>query len=272
LAYHNIVPRGERAVGDRSLHLSQDAFADQLDELCDTHAVIGLEEAFDPVTSAAPRAVVTFDDGYLGTLTAGVDELKARGLPATVFVNPGALGWEGFWWDRLADPRTGELSPRVREHALDSLGGRQEEVLAWARSEGIAISVPPEHARPGSAVQLSRSADYLGLWLGSHSWDHSRLPALEKTQIHDQMDRTLHWLKAGFARVSRWISYPYGCQSDSVAAAAARFHRGGLLVSGGAIPARQTPPDPFRTPRVNIPSGVSRSGFVLRLAGWRARG
>lgn len=57
LAYHNIVPTGERAVGDRSLHLSQRAFAAQLDHLAATHDVVGLEDAIRaPAPAGARRA------------------------------------------------------------------------------------------------------------------------------------------------------------------------------------------------------------------------
>ena len=43
IAYHNIVPKGERAAGDLSLHVDQDVFSQQLSILMDTHDVVGLE-------------------------------------------------------------------------------------------------------------------------------------------------------------------------------------------------------------------------------------
>jgi hypothetical protein len=42
LAYHNIVPTGQIVAGDRSLHLTQARFAEQLDALMRTHDVIPL--------------------------------------------------------------------------------------------------------------------------------------------------------------------------------------------------------------------------------------
>src|SRR5690349_11770100 len=143
LAYHNIVPRGERADGDGSLHLSADVFGQHLDALLESHDVVSLTE----VTVARegggrPRAAITFDDAYAGAVKAGLAELRSRGLPATIFVAPGRLGRQTFWWDALADD--GAVPPRVREYALEMLAGQQERVLAWAATAGIRRRVPSE--------------------------------------------------------------------------------------------------------------------------------
>ena len=104
LAYHNIVPAGERAVGDVSLHVDQRTFGDQLDWLLESRTIVRLGEALgrparDPREA---QVVITFDDAYRGTMTAGMEELSRRDLPSVVFVPTGLLGTEGFWWDRIA--------------------------------------------------------------------------------------------------------------------------------------------------------------------------
>ena len=269
LAYHNVVPRGERAAGDRSLHIPQAAFGEHLDRLGETHRFVSLEEAFDR-DQAGPRAVITFDDGYAGALSAGMEELKSRDLPATVFVNPGALEWEGFWWDRLADPGSGELPASIREHALRRLGGMQEHVLAWARSQGLAVATVPEHARPASLDRLMETAAWPRITLASHTWEHTCLPEIPGDRALDQVERSLSWLRARFAKTSDWIAYPYGMSSPAVRDLASRFHRGGLLVTGGIVSTVRSPSDLFQVPRLNIPSGLTREGLVLRLAGWVA--
>ena len=52
----------------------------------------------------SPDAVaLTFDDGYVDNLTAGLPRLAAADVPATVFLATGYLGRdEAFWWDELA--------------------------------------------------------------------------------------------------------------------------------------------------------------------------
>ena len=48
LAFHNIVPRGETAVGDASLHLPQEAFGRLLDSILETHEVVPLPATLEP--------------------------------------------------------------------------------------------------------------------------------------------------------------------------------------------------------------------------------
>jgi len=269
LAYHNIVPEGESPVGDRSLHLPQRAFAEQLDRLLETHTVVRLDQLLSTGAEASrPQAVITFDDGYVGALTAGVEELARRQLPATFFVNPGALDWEGFWWDRLADPRTGILPDPVRGHALASLGGRQLQILTWAANTGLGLHPLPEHARAASLPHLHAVAAASGVSLGSHSWSHPCLRSLSEEELHQELTAAREWLADHFPSACGWISYPYGHHSEQVEGIAARFHDGGLRVSGGIARAGSfSEPERYRVPRINIPSGVSGEGFILRLAG-----
>src|SRR5690606_35559597 len=76
LAYHNVVPEGESAAGDRSLHLPVADLRSQLDRLTRTHDVVPLASLLDPgVERNRPRVAITFDDAYRGAITCGVDEL-----------------------------------------------------------------------------------------------------------------------------------------------------------------------------------------------------
>jgi len=63
-----------------------------------------------------------------------------------------------------------------------------------------------------------------------------------------------------------WLSYPYGLASRTVeAAAAAAGYTGALALGGGwFVPARV---NCYAVPRVNVPSGLSLNGFVLRTSG-----
>jgi len=266
LAYHNIVPDGAEPAGDRSLHLPQRAFAAQLDRLVETHEVIRLEDLHLPADAGArPRAVITFDDGYMGALTDGVEELEKRGLPATFFVNPGALEWDGFWWDLFADPESGELPPGFREHALDSLGGRQELILEWARNLGMTPSALPANARPASIDQLLRIGAQSLFTLASHTWSHPNLTSLEEEELRSELERSRHWIRERAGSSSEWITYPYGLASELVMRVTGEIYGGGLLVSGGAADADGIRRKPHAVPRINVPSGLSGEG--LRLAG-----
>jgi peptidoglycan/xylan/chitin deacetylase (PgdA/CDA1 family) len=270
LAYHNIVPDGEEAVGDRSLHLPRRRFAEQLDRLLDSHDVVELDAVRQPgatASGAKPRAVITFDDGYLGALTAGVDELRERELPATFFVNPGALEWEGFWWDLFADAESGELPAGFREYALDSLGGRHELIVDWARIRGMTPAALPPHARPASTDHLLRIGSDSLFTLASHTWSHPNLAALEEEELRLELERSRDWIREHAGSSSGWITYPYGLASELVMRVTGESYAGGLLVSGGAAGADWIRRKPHAVPRINVPSRLSAEGLVLRLAG-----
>jgi peptidoglycan/xylan/chitin deacetylase (PgdA/CDA1 family) len=268
LAYHNIVPHGAELAGEWSLHLPQRDFSDQLDLLCETHSVVDLASALnDHGSHDRPRAVITFDDGYAGALTAGVDELAKRRLPATFFVCPGALQWSGFWWDLLADASTGLISPPIRERALAKLAGDQHRILQWARENGLEVQRLPPHCRIGSIEEL-RTADEHGLFsFGSHSWGHGSLPSLSEDELRDDLERTRRWLAAHVRHHTGWISYPYGLTSPRVERIGNQLHRGGLTLAGVLCRLPLGAPTRSQVPRVNVPRGISLYSFRLRLLG-----
>ncbi|HEX7049629.1 MAG TPA: polysaccharide deacetylase family protein [Longimicrobiales bacterium] len=276
LAYHNIIPDGAAAGGDTSLHLARDAFARQLDRLERTHEVVPLGALFAaPSTSRRPRAVITFDDAYQGALTAGIEELGRRGLPATIFITPAFIGGRSFWWDALAHPTEG-LADHVRRHGLEALCGRDEMVRRWAVAHGLPVNTVPAHQTAATEAQLSAAAAIPGITFASHTWSHPNLSRLTGPELDDELARPLAWLRARFDNVLPWISYPYGLSSPEVRARAqALGYEGALRIDGAWVPA-----DPAREryalPRLNIPAGVSVAGFELRAAGvpmrMRARG
>ena len=268
LAYHNIVPHGEGVAGDVSLHVDQATFADQLDFILERHDVIGLLEAFTGDISDRPRVVITFDDAYQGAMTAGVEELTKRRLPATVFVPPGLLGAIGFWWDILAPSNGSPLSPMIRRHALTVFAGRAESILAWAEHQGIPRSTPPEHARPVEESSLSQQNVREVVTLGAHTWSHPNLAVIDSSELENELGASKDWLAARSGKKVDWLAYPYGLYNRTVVNVAKGRFDGSVLVSGGrAIRRGQTVGQLHETPRLNVPRGLSLEGLGLRLAG-----
>lgn len=266
LAYHNIVPDDAAVAGDASLHLPRRAFAEQLDLLARHYDIVPLDALLrgGRAGGGRPRVAITFDDAYRGAVTLGAEELARRGMPATIFVAPALLGRGSFWWDALAE-RGGGLREDFRGRALEECRGEDEAVRNRAAELGLqARSVPCLAA--ASEAELARAAERPGITLGSHSWSHPNLAALAGPELEEQLARPLEWLRERFASVIPWLSYPYGRSSPAVERrAAATGYRAALRIGGGALPSR--PRSPYALPRVNIPAGLSPSGFALRAAG-----
>jgi peptidoglycan/xylan/chitin deacetylase (PgdA/CDA1 family) len=268
LAYHNIVPDDSGGFGDRPLHLRRSDFAAQLDALLETHEVIPLTALLTPrIRARKPAAVITFDDAYTGAMTLGLDEVTARGLPATVFVAPAFVDGASFWWDAVADARFG-LHPDVRTRALADLRGSDAAVRKWAAEAGIAgTGVVTAVARVAAVTEIRLAAGRPGITIGSHSWSHANLTRLSNEELEDELMKPMAWLRQHVPGAIPWLTYPYGAFNRDVAAAAARAgYDAALAVNGGWT---GTPPgDRYSIPRVNIPAGISLAGFRMRAAGY----
>ncbi len=271
LAYHNIVPSGKLTFGDRALHLPQRTFAAQLDLLLETHDVVPLETVLEPPPNRAkrPRVVITFDDAYQGAVTAGVQELAKRGLPATVFVAPAFVGGRSYWWDALADPAHG-LSPRVRHRALVEMAGKDAAIRRWASDATHRVHRMPGYATVATEGQLRSALALPGITVGSHTWTHPNLTALDPTDVEREVARPLAWLRERFESVVPCLTYPYGLSSPPVErAVAAAGYVAALRIEGGWFGSHM--PNRFALPRLNIDSAVSIDGFVIRAAGLLTR-
>ncbi len=260
LAYHNVVEREHAGRGDRSLHLPLDDFLEQIDRLALTHDIVPLTTLTSgPASGGRPRAAVTFDDAYRGTLRLAMPALAARGIPTTLFVPPGLLGGRGFWWDLLAVGGSG-LPPATRERALGADAGRPHV------PEGIAAPAPDYE--PGTVAEVLEALALPGMEGGSHTWSHANLTALSDRDLRDELERSRAWVTdhLGGAAADH-LSFPYGLWDERVGRAAKaagyrflyRVEGGAALPEGGSFPAV--------LPRVNLPAGVSLRGFDLRLAG-----
>jgi peptidoglycan/xylan/chitin deacetylase (PgdA/CDA1 family) len=268
LAYHNIIPNGQQAHGDSSLHLPQREFAMQLDLLRQTHEIIAITELTPGPPKERPRAVITFDDAYAGALEAGTAELKARDLPATIFVTPSFLGGATFWWDRFA-PEDGQgLEPRWREQALKEFRGMDAEITAWARSAARPERAVPPHQRGASEAELRRAEGTGLVTFGSHTWSHPNLARLSTAELADELVRPLEWLQQRFSNVLPLLAYPYGCYDQEVSATVRRHgYQSAFRIDGGWVTRSALATSAYELPRWNVPAGISLRGFEIRTSG-----
>ncbi len=271
LAYHGVMPIGEHPAGELALHLAETQFAAQLDALGEFAEVVPLAELLDPPDDggSGPRVAITWDDAYAGALTAGVDAVIRRGFPATIFVAPGRLGGQAFWWDRLAERFGGTFPGAIRARALRELAGVDEDVAAEFEGDAPPARIP-DFARTAGETLLAAVAARPGISVASHSWSHANLAMVTSTRLEDELAKSADWLGERFASYLPCLAYPYGLHSPEVRRGAALAgYVAGLRVEGGWMARKDG--DRFQVPRLNVPAGLSLDGFVLRLSGLLSR-
>ena len=270
LAYHNVIADRYDAGADLSLHLPLARFIAQVDALSETHRVVPLDAALSEDTDRAgafPEVAITFDDAYAGTIAHAVPVLAERQIPATIFVPPGRLGGQSFWWDEYSvAPES--AARRFRAAALTE-GGRSDDVAAIADRADVDRGAVPEAARSARAEDLDAAvASHPGLTVGSHSWSHPNLVACSAADLETELEESRAWLAGRYGpRALPVVSYPYGLADGRVERAARTAgYRWGMRIEGGWV-ARPGPP--LRVPRLNVPAGITPAGFRLRIDGVR---
>jgi peptidoglycan/xylan/chitin deacetylase (PgdA/CDA1 family) len=266
LAYHGIIPDGEPPAGERALFVTQRDFAVQLDILAAEADVVALDR-LDERGDERPRVAITIDDAYRGAVNAGVRELAARFLPATIFVAPGRLNNHVFWWDALSHG-TAPLDKELRNHALRKLRGEDERVRSWAAGAAIpACDELPAYARTATHDELAAALRFPGITLGSHTWSHVNLASLGIEEVIAEVRSSREWLVAQFGgKVVDWLAYPYGLESAQARVAVAdASYAGALRIDGGWH--RPTEVSPLARPRFSVAAGLSVAGLRARLQG-----
>jgi peptidoglycan/xylan/chitin deacetylase (PgdA/CDA1 family) len=183
-------------------------FAAQLDELARRGLpVLSLADALDRLSTGTLQrdaVVLTFDDGYASVLEVGWPQLRARGLPATLFV------------------------------VTDYLDGRR--VLPWDAAEAGA-----EHTRLATADEVLAAAAE-GLDIGSHTATHPWLPQLSQREVERELRASRDAVESLLGRAVPSVAYPMGGWNRAVRdAAGAAGYASGITVDRGRNPARQHP-------------------------------
>ena len=274
LAFHNVIPDGATARGDRSLHLPFAAFCEILDWLCEEFAVVPLDQVDlrNAGSEPLPKAAITFDDAYAGALSLALPELSRRGLSATVFVVSGAVAGQTFWWDALADALPDGMPRRMREDALLIGRGRQDEVLEWAAEQGHPV-VDLDGAFVAAAwSDIGHAATHPGVSIASHTRTHANLSVLPERELVDELSGSLQELNERIPQASPWLAYPYGLYNSDVEKAAAEAgYEFAFRVNGGVVLRGDQISSNFALPRLSIPAGLSQRGFRIRAAGLLGR-
>lgn len=265
LSYHNVIPEHSRAGGDASLHLGLDQFRRQLDVLARCTRMVSIEEALRRCADTQsrddrPLVAISFDDAYDSAVSVALPELAARSVPATVFVAPALLGATSTWWDAYLGHALRESDER-RTFALESLSGDTSRITEYAIANGWTAGAG---AAIASEAALTDAAALPGVTFGAHSMTHPNLARLTPDHLAWELAASHDWLRARFDVFRPWLAYPYGLTTPDVERAAMEAGYSAAFLVDGAWATGQG--SPFARPRLNVASGVSDRGFLLRLA------
>lgn len=265
LAYHGVTADAgrARALGNRRrLHVPRALFAEHLDEICTRWRPLALGEVVEALVAGRtlPRrtVVLTFDDGYRNVLTEALPLLRARRVPATVFVLTGDPR-QALWQDRLEaaleatahaalewQGRTLSLDGGTAREASCALIMRACEALGAEAREATLARLVEALGGPGTLddderrrltwdeVRTLRAA---GLEIGSHADVHEPLTARPADALAPLLRESHATLarELGESDARLPLAYPYGARSAAVVQAARAAGFGCAL---GGVPRR----------------------------------
>lgn len=194
LMYHRVA----EIPGDR-LAVGPGEFARQMDLLVETgRPVRSLAEAFPPAGEEAgaigPALVLTFDDGYRDFYDNVFPVLRARGLPAAVFVIP------------------------------EFIEGRVEPERYRGRGE---LSLP-------LAWEMLAEMQAAGMTVGSHSLTHRELTGMSRREAEQEIAGSRRAIGRKLGADPEWFAYPRGKTSPVLAELVRRAgYRGAVTVRPG---------------------------------------
>lgn len=226
LCFHRVA---DPAHGGRSrLAISPDDFAAVLDR-------VGLARDFVPLedlasASSAPRAVVTFDDGYADNLRVALPILEARGIPATFFLSTGFIDTDLLFppdaLDGLSDAHPGALPDELGalltdgywqglERLVQSPTEQYWRLLESARDvvrESILAEDPTR--RPMTLSEVRQLAASPVASLGPHTVSHRRLTGLSHRDALSEIEGSVRWLADNLLASVPYFAYPFGQITD----------------------------------------------------------
>jgi peptidoglycan/xylan/chitin deacetylase (PgdA/CDA1 family) len=279
LTLHRVGPLGPEATPG-TLSATPESFGALLDALVRRHAFVDVDTVLRRIDggSALPRRalLVTIDDGYADTAEHAWPALRARGIPAVLFVPtayPDAPD-RTFWWDRLHRAIVASTAPslalpdgssfpltdgasRTRAYRAfrDRLKPMPHEALLAAVDEAVRSLGPEPPASEVLGWAALRGLGAEGLTLAPHSRSHPLLTRIEPAQLSGEIAGSRDDLAAATGSTSPVFAYPSGAVSSSVReAVAAAGLRLAFTTERGVNDLRVA--DPLTLKRVNVAIGT----------------
>jgi peptidoglycan/xylan/chitin deacetylase (PgdA/CDA1 family) len=250
VGYHRVVEDFARASEDSipSILISRAMLERQIEWIARRFDLASLDEIEARLMTGAgwrrPAAAITFDDGYADVYEQAFPLLKARGIPAAVFVVSDLIGTAtpplfdrlhhllARAWTRWPGPIR-RLAPLVAHHGLDLLrasGGDPApadpqlvlrillETLPQSGLERLAAALAAEVGWDESVVarhrpltwEMLREMRAAGITVGSHSRTHPLLTLEGRDRVREEIAGSRRDLESRLDAPVRHFAYPNG--------------------------------------------------------------
>lgn len=230
LIYHRVLSERDPILSSEP---TADEFAAQMDTVAATCSVLPLSEAVARLRAGSlpPRAVsITFDDGYANNRELAAPILKARGIPATIFIATGYIGRGRMFNDtvieavRAAGPKLDLTALGLGAFELPDAAARisaigsilpklkyLEPTQRLARAEAIAdvVGIPREGTTMMTEQQL-RELESFGIEVGAHTVTHPILCAVGADEARKEIAASKDALQSITGRRIGLFAYPNG--------------------------------------------------------------
>lgn len=293
LLYHRVLTEAERAAtfSSAAIIVSTATFENQLRFLRRHFTVVGPQEFHDWLAGKRhyqrPPCLITFDDGWQDNLDHAHPRLKAKGMPALIFLPTAYIGsGKSFWQERLSRLlyRLG-CQPALRHHPLVARHGWSDlfsaqgaelaeraanlarmykirslqEVDTMVTEVGAALAAfPNEDERTDVDTFLSweavRQMGADGIHFGSHTVTHPILTQADAATVNAELHESRRTLEQRLQTPVRMFAYPNG-NHDAQTCQQAR--EAGYELAFTTVPGWTQPgDDPLRIRRHNIHEGA----------------
>ncbi len=284
--FHRVLPRGESCYAHEMV-TSTGLFSALLDWISERYAVVELEALANHLGSTPangrPYAAITFDDGWKDLFPHALPLLRARGLPATVFLPVRFIGTERhFWQERLqfilqaveSLGRT-DLGREAAPHFpwAARLDGRPDYAglrrLLMSRATAEADEFVDWMAELCPRVEWDSTRAFLtwdevgrmqdaGISFGSHTLNHVLLTQADAETARREIKGSRRELQERLGRPVRGFAYPWGAHNARLAQQVADAGYV-FAVTTEEMLVRGTP-SPWRIPRVFISDTIVQDG------------
>lgn len=266
------------------LHVSPGNFRDQIEALSKVARIISLTELGEDIARGrtSPGTVaLTFDDAYENNLSVAAPIMQRAGAPATLFVCPGLLGRQHFWWDRLLetvvtatripsgltglpavpasiDALLSDLSAHDSQESRVNLSLGLWQVLQMldldnidAVLAGLAQQFEPRSAhdgiRPMRENEVRVAATYFDI--GAHSMTHPPMTRLDSTTLVREASESKSACERLAGKPAASFSYPFGDVNAAVAVEVSRHVSIACTTREAAVGPRT---NPWNIPRLHV--------------------